>query len=251
MFYFKRKKVELKFFTSRPEVHEFAPIDYAKKFTPDWWKNLPNNNGFDFESKEIKKNMKGCVGVTGLMNKGFIMPLWSDAAIMVGAKGTNNYWYQFADKETVAVEHGQNQRGSFAPDDDYQHLKIVTPWIMQCKRDIPLYIGSASWHTPPNNMHILNGIVSPKYQTTTNVNILFSRTDKQQEFDLKLGQPIAQIIPMTDLDVRISTELVDSKEYNEIQQRTFSVLSFSHSYSKCKKLHKQRESKCPFGFGKK
>lgn len=249
MFYFKRKKVELKFFTTRSEVNEFAPVSYAKKHTPSWWRELPKS-GFDFDAKEIRKNMKGCVGVTSLLNEGFIMPMWTDAAFIIGEEGTNDYWYQFADGETEALQHNQGQRGSFAPDAEYQHLKIESPWFMRCKQDIPIYFGAATWHVPPSNMHVLTGIISPKYQSNTHINTLFKRTQDQQRISIELGHPLAQMIPLTEKQVVISTEVISKREQKDLMSTSFHPLSFSHSYSKIKKIRKEKEqSKCPFGFG--
>ena len=57
MFFFRKPKLVVDAFTSELYQHAFdyAPVDYATKFYPDWWKKLPKM------SKPIFANNKGDV----------------------------------------------------------------------------------------------------------------------------------------------------------------------------------------------
>jgi hypothetical protein len=241
IFLFKPKTVNVDLFTARKEVIDFAPIDYSRKFIPDWWKDLPKQN---LEEIEKLKTMRTCVGVTDLFQQGFIIPIWSDIVIDVGAKGTTEGSYQYADNLSIAEFHAAQQRGYFAPEMEYMHIKLQTPWAAKTKESINWMLVDAQYQQDDlRNYSLSIGLMNFKYQHSLNLNALFFRQEEKKRILLKHGKPVAQLIPLTEKPVRITRHLVDQKEYDNF----FTLqkpIAFQASYYKQKQITEAKE--CPY-----
>ena len=101
MFFFRKPKLILDAFTSELYQHafEYAPVDYAIKFYPDWWKKLPkltkpilsDNTG----DATHNTNMKYCDGLTNEYRNSVIIPMWCDFLFKYNEDGS--WVYNFAD----------------------------------------------------------------------------------------------------------------------------------------------------------
>jgi hypothetical protein len=247
MFFNKRKKIVVDAFTYKAAVHDFFPIERATKFFPKWWTDLPK----DYESIQYNipvrySTMKHCTGFIDLYKNSFILPMWSDLSIKTYEDGTYNYVYSEGDPRPV-VSHPKVEYGNAF--DSYIHLKIESPWAIREKTGIQFYYGSPSWNQLDllSKVHIVPGLLDFKYQDSTHVNMLVNRENSIIEF--KHGQPMAQIVPLSEHDFEIKTHLLSKQEYFSMVEKNSYKMSFLNRFKRTKSLVKQTEKKCPFGFG--
>lgn len=238
----KPSKIILDCFTYRNDVHNLHPVSKAIDFIPDWWKELPN---FDETELAPKNTMKKCRGFIDLYINSIAIPMWSDLVINYDDKGVQ---YQYADMLSEIANHDYSQRRGFLPNNP--NLKLISPWLFQTKEEInfmtfkPMY----NYHESID-FDVCIGIVNFKYQSITNINIVLPQTDKAKKFTINAGQPIWQLVPQTEKKVEIKTHLVSRDEFIKIKEKTGKV-KFVDSYGYTKKILQQKQSKCPFGFGK-
>ena len=242
MFFFKRSKVTVDCFTLNYGTNELFPIQEANNFYPEWWKTLPktyeslNNWGLSIP----RPTMKQCIGMTNLYTHGFVLPMWTELIIQTTA---TQWFYEFAlGNDIVSHDVEQYQK----PISDYHHLKITSPWFLAEKTGI-----NFMWTAPTYNIienlgkyHTLPGIMDYKYNVGTNINMLLPKVDNK--IMLKSGQPLAHIVPMTDKDVKIKTQVVTQEELSKIQVHTYDS-SFTNRYRTNRRIN---ERKCPFGRSK-
>lgn len=246
IFFFKKNTITLDCFTNRSEVYNYFPIEHSVKHIPSWWKRLSKSesNGFNKQN-----NMKACQGFIDLYRLGITIPLWSDFNVIMN--GTKTIHWVFSDEDTTAIPHDPEQRGEFAAYPGYAHLKIISPWIFKTKENVKWYFSNVAWNIDyPDQAISLPGILDFKYQTATNLNLLFKLSEANQILKFGMGSPIAQIYPLTEKKVIIKNHLVDDQEYKNMKRLHHN--SFSNLYNNRKKLIDEtiERNKCPFGFGR-
>jgi len=241
MFFIKSRQIIVDCFTSRPDVFEFAKPDKATNFFPKWWKELNAN----------EVNMKGCAGFIDLFSNSFCFPMWSDLSVEIGAAGSEQYIWQFADETSIAISHNKEQWGDFLTA-DYQHLKLENPWALRSKDKCNFYFSQPVYNgigiNEQDGIVILPGIINFKYQSSLNINILFKRGIEPNNFMFDFGMPIGSITPMTERKVKLKYHLVTIEEERNIRLSTSPKISFTKSYYKLKKI--KSRGKCPLGFSK-
>ena len=244
---FKRfqKPIILDCYTCDSSAFNTSKIQPATKFLPDWWKQIPKYNS-EPGSLAIYPTMKGCSGFTDLFKTGFILPLWSDVAIEVGAIGTEYYRYQFSDKVSSAVSHAPDQRGSAYPVTNYLHLKLISPWLLSCDEPINFMFTDPVWtRDDPTQFTTLPGILEFVYQKGTNINLLFKRPPETIVQTLHFGQPLAQLVPLTERRVELKHHLISDAEYRSLKNIGTNV-TFLGKYRANKQSIKANG--CPFHF---
>jgi hypothetical protein len=240
-FHIPKKKIVLECVTPSEAVAKFAPIARAGKFLPDWWKDIARN-----PPTQAGIDMRGCAGMVDMYSHGFMIPMWSELHVTIGAKGTNAYAYKYADKRSFAEAHPATQRGSFLPETEYQHLKLVAPWYIQCDEDVKFIFMQPTWNFPVlGEFEVLTGIVDYKYQHSANINTMFTRKDGMEKVViLPFGQPIAHVVPLDPRPVDIKI-IVDPERYAQLHDRG-APLSFRNAYKQKKAIAKAQDKKCPF-----
>jgi len=247
MFFFKPKVIHLDCFTSEVIAHDFFPIDYSHKFFPQWWKDLPKvlddpNQFWGMNSA------KSCTGLNNFYSNGVTIPLWSD--LLIQQESQNIKWV-FSDRRTEMGHHLLKQLGNYLDEREYYHMKIISPWILKCKEDINFMWMQPTWSfNKPKEIIIPPGIIDYKYQGGTHINFFFTLTEenKQKNILIESGQPMVNIIPLSERKIKIHNHLISKEEYL-IKGEDFGIsFAFRNKYIKRKKLMKDKESKCPFGF---
>lgn len=229
-------KIIVDFYTTRPEVFEFAKPMKSSKFFPEWWKKLPKEQGAD--TLVPYSTMKRCVGFTDLYKKGFVLPLWSDLQVSLGEINNPTASWQFADFQSTAIDHPQDQRGDYLPSEQYQHLKLNNPWYAKCSEDIDWAFIDMPWNAAnPENIIMPTGIMNYHHQHSLNINLFFPRSAKPRIESLKYGQPLVQLIPLTERDVECRYHLISD---NELHKVVVPSLWFT------KKYHNIKAGRCPF-----
>jgi hypothetical protein len=252
MFWFKRKKLVIDAFTTHAGVYNFYPITHMKDAYPDWWKKLPPavNETTPYGVSVPMATIKKCDGLLALYARGFNIPLWTDLIIKTQTNGA--YSYQVA--LNISASGGESEQHSFSqmgPEfNDLIHFKLCNAWNFSEKTGVEFHFTSAWWNQIKllPYMHVPQAIVNYKYQISTEINLFFSKID--QTIELAAGQPMIQLIPLTEHDMDIRCHLISQQEMdkrNALHQNT----TFQNSYKLKKRALQDKEKKCPFGFGKK
>lgn len=235
IFSFKRTIV-VDCFTNRSDVYEYSKIDYARNFIPKWWKETPVKL---FTSFYPQPTMRTCAGFTSLYKEGFIIPMWSDLAVDVSPIGNTNFSWQFSDKQSSASSHATAQRGNYLPETDYVHLKLDNPWFLKTDKLIKFIWMQPSWNLNDfSKLHISPGITEYKYQHGANINLFIKRDVEQSIVNIDFGQPMAHLIPQSDVNIKLKHHLVSNDEYDKIFKLHTNV-SFTNKYSSIKKCHRK------------
>jgi hypothetical protein len=249
MFFFKKNKIVLDCFTNRPEVYEFARIDYIHKFFPEWWKNLPKTIPRPRSDQNYwipTSTMKACHGFIDMYTNSAVIPMWSDFQLKV--ENNLSYMWYFSDKKSLLTQHPNPQFGELFSEGNHFNRKFNTPWIVACKEDVKFSMEPMFYNFKiPNEYHIMPGVVDFKNQHGVNINMMIEL--KPQIVSMEVGQPLVRIRPFSERELEIKTHLVDERELDLILMKT-QIPVFHGKYKKVKDHKEKTESKCPFGFGK-
>jgi hypothetical protein len=244
MFFFKKNEVVVDAFISERYAHayDYAPIDYAEKFIPDWWKKLPKAE-LDFETMGRKKeSMKTCAGFIDHMSRGLIIPIWSD--LMLRTDYPDTYKFQFSDGISNCESHATRQRGSFQS--DRINIKIISPWLLKSEKNVSFTFLPTFWNNDIKpNYDLAIGTTNFYYQNSTHMNLLINPGEK---ISLNFGKPMLHIIPLTEKKIKLKRHLVTDDEWTRHNKRMIGM-SFTSAYFKLKKHREKmeiKESKCPF-----
>jgi hypothetical protein len=248
MFWRKNKPIILHCYTHRADVYNYFPLEKASKFIPNWFKKLPtpsflglHENG---EEKSVS-NLKECVGFINYFSKGFILPLWSDLFIALGKKGTLDYRWQFSDSQSVAEAHGSSSTGGAFLEEDYQHLKLNSPWMLRCDEHLEFLALEPEWYFEKlDGVHVLNGVIEFKINPGTNINMYLKRLTEEKHILIESGTPLYHFVPLTERNVVLKTHLVSETEFNNIHDGACRT-SFTRTFWKKRKI---RQKNCPYSF---
>jgi len=246
-FLFKRKPIHIDCFTANVSAYKYSPIQPANYFLPEWWKKLPKTFFVPDKNPPLhQQTMRRCAGFIDIYSKGLMLPLWSDLSIQMTSNGM--YSWRYADGESSCTIHRPEQLGSLLEEAKVEHMKITSPWIFSCNEDVQWYFTQPIWnHDAASNFCIPSGVLSFKYQGTTNINMLIRKQDTM--FTINQGTPMAHMVPLSDRPIKIKNHLLTGEEYFR-KDRFSRPLHFENSYYKRIKILKEKESKCPFGFKK-
>lgn len=238
MFFFKPKTIVVDCLTADHHVYEHARIDHAKKFIPKWWRDIPLPDKSQFAPK---KNMRFCSGFIDYYMNGFIIPLWSDLSMEVGALGTREYKWYFSDEKSTSDYHEPYQWGSFFSPEEFMHMKLQSPWRMKSKRSLKFHWSEPTWNMLNDDFRVLPANLDFKYQTTTNVNFVLPRKAEPYVKLLPFMTPLVHLAPMTEHNVKIKHHLVSREEIAKLDSPRF---KFTSKYYFNKTLKDKK--RCPF-----
>lgn len=243
MFWTKREKVHVDVYTHLPDVYKNSAITPAKKVIPQWIKQLPSTNKLDLETLTYPTNMKGCVGVTNVLKEGFIIPLWSDLVLDIFEEGETGYRWNLSDPLVDASAHSPLERGSYAEETKYAHIKLHSPWAITTKESLKWVWQQPVWHfTDPAEIVVPNAVLDYSTLADTNVNLLVKRASERKQIFVKANTPLVQLIPMTEKEVVLHEHLVTYDEWLRILRSKSSASTFRNKHA----FANIPESKCPF-----
>lgn len=234
-----KRPIVIDFYTDRADVYKFSRPMKAIKALPQWWKNLPTTATLN--PMQPRASMKRCNGFIDLYSNGFVMPMWSDLNVNIGSIGNSSYRWQYADSLSNLEPHPPQQRGEYLPDKNYQHLKLICPWVGVCKEDISWMMVGAVWNfDKPETIIIPPAVLDFKYQTSLNVNMFFTRGEQEQMVSFEHGQPLVHVVQMSNRPIVCKYHLVSPQE---LQAHTTPSLRFNKNY---KSIKAASNGKCPF-----
>lgn len=243
LFLFKKPEIHVDFFTYHSSAYEYAPIDYASKFLPEWWKRLPKSVHLDGLIEE-KPTMKTCYGFTSYYRYGLMIPMWCDFKLEVGSQQSKKVGYVFADTRGKVMHHDTYQRGEYLNDQEYFHLKLIVPWLAKCKDSVPWVFQHSTWNfNEPEKLIIPPGIVEYKHQHALNVNMFVKMGETPYTLDIPFRTPMAHIIPLTEKRIVVHKHMISTEQWNEMNVEP--IVKFINNIPTVKNMEKR---KCPFNF---
>lgn len=242
IFFFKKKKITIDCFTSNKAAYEVFKVDHAKKFFPEWWKQLPNAIRRDEKYDDLTgSTMKTCSGIVDYYKSGFIIPLWSDTIIETGPIGRSYLRVCFADPTADSQQHPSIQRGSFLPDKEYSHIKLASPWHIECNKSMQFTMVKPIWnYNDPTEFILPPGSLNLYYQHASNVNIFIKHKSQNHKIQLTAGTPLAHLIPQSEESIEIKCHFLRRAEFDE-RSRTPFKYSFTKGYSTYVRAKKEIE----------
>jgi hypothetical protein len=251
MFNFFKKDLVLHCYTADASVYNYAPIQKAANFLPEWWRKLPKLVPDTGKKRVVPiSTMKHCAGFTGIYSKGFILPLWCDLNLIIGGlqdpdiPGQDEYYYQFSDLRSEIMTHLEEQHVGVYPTNAYQHLKIMSPWVIRCEEDIDFAVIQPTWNfNTPEYMFIPPGTLNFKHQTNTHINFFWKRDKEQKLHNLTFGQPLMHFIPLTERKIQLQHHLVSVEELNRVISIN-TATSFTNKYKR--NINRLKKNNCPY-----
>lgn len=239
IFKFKKSKINLDCFTYIDQLADLFPIIESPKALPAWHRALPtqvNVNNPLFPSLS-QPTIKGCPGMTDFFKNSITIPNWIEHRFSVQPDG--NMHFMGLREDMPYESHPKHiQMGSAMP--NYAHLKLSSPWQIKEKTGIKWVWVQASWNQEdPCQYSIPPGIVNYNEQHTSNVNILIPTNNSPKEIVINAGEPLVQLIPMSDLPVAIHIHKIDHREWTRMRTYTHSTI---HSFLKSRKILKSKDN---------
>lgn len=234
------KPIFVDMYTDKSYVYEYAQPGPASEFYPDWWAGI----GKSTKDGAIEyPTIKSCEGFVAQYRRGLIIPMWSDLMVEIAPVGSTGYRWTYSDGKSVAKVHPAEQRGTYLPETEYQHLKLDTPWVFKCDEDVAFQWVQPMWNFDnPESVLIPPGVVNFKYQFAVNINMLFKRGTATREVLIEHGQPMVHLVPLTERPVVFRAHLVTNDEITKLSGLRTSI-KFVGTYRRIKNLL----SRCPFG----
>jgi len=230
------RPITLDAYTEHAGVYYQNPIVKSTQTYPEWWKSLKSHCGVATESSPIVTPMatiKVCEGLLDMYKNMFTIPLWTDIIIKYDEQG-NFAWKSSAD-DTKIGHHppAQFEHEEFA---DLIHMKITVPWQLQEKSGVNFQLFNSDWNKPSDmfKFRIPGGVLNYKYQCGANCNIWLP---KKVDADISLyaGEPLINLLPLTERKVILKTHLVESKEMKEMANKFAYSSKFHGRYRIMKK----------------
>lgn len=249
-FFNRTPKIYVDNFTYLQHVYEYVPIIKASKAIPEWWKSLDRGgkttySGAPNYERNRNQTMKTCYGALELFKRGMILEYWADIEVH-SEEDFFLYYYSCGKKPD---SHPDFQRGQGF--EKYHHLKLVSPWCTKEKTGVHFLYMGAEYSLDNIDIKVPPGILNFSWNNSSNFNFFFPK--KQYKFDIRMGQPLAHIIPLSDGELVIKNHLISSAEYDSIKLHSTSSHYGWRGMSKMLERSKSRQAdkKCPFGFGDK
>ena len=237
LFKFKKSKINLDCFTYLP-ISELFPIAPSQKVLPAWFRSLPphvSTNNPKFPTLQ-QNTMKGCAGINDYFKNSITITNWIEHRFSVQPDRSIHFMGLREDLEYDS--HPKHiQMGNAMP--DCVHIKIPSPWQFKEKTGVNWAWIQSSWHMDdPCEYSIPPGIVNYQEQHTTNVNALIPCHSTSKEIVIPAGQPLVQLVPMSDKDVDIHMHQITYEEW--VSYRTYSHSSV-HNFLKTRKILKSNK----------
>jgi len=243
-----KEEIILDCYTYLPYAYEYAQIDYAISYSPNWWKKMPS------VSTETKKaTVKSCVAILDYFKKGIVIPSWFEMELNVAEK-TNDLWYTWiASNPDVSTDnsHTPDQLDGFAGADG-KNIKITSPWKFVTEEEIYFSWTEPSWHLRDllSYVTVLPGIINFKFQNATEINLFVTNKNSPEKFIIPSLTPLVILHPLTEKRIVIRNHLISKDEWDNMLGAQSLILKRNPTdltYKKRKNLLKKLgEDRCPF-----
>jgi hypothetical protein len=186
----KLKPGEIRFTPMDNRLMEMPPVVNTVVNLPSWFKRIQKNQG----------SLRACAGTIDLLSAGVTIPLWTNYYFRLDPTGKD--WEMAADEmspeagisRVSAFSHGSTgtcPMTSVREIETGSYPKIINPWRIETAPGWSSLILPIYWE-PNLNYDVVPAIVHTDFYHTANI-VLNIKTD--QEFMVKFGTPMVQIIP--------------------------------------------------------
>ena len=183
---------KIEFFHNSPSGSDYPPRP-AKNFIPKEYKNLESHKDNDLRNSTVKK----CVPFLDALTGGYIIPFFQDYLITMDFEKKN---FDVRSVYGEAPAHGSHQLPNNYQDGAKPIGKFENKWVIKTP---PGYscLFMHPINTPKKDFEIISGIVDTDSWVDT---VLFpyyirrhdeSETKKMIQIQIKIGDPMVQIIP--------------------------------------------------------
>jgi len=230
IFKFKSKPIYLDFFTNNYQTKQLFDISGGNSYKPDWWKKVESridHSGID------RRNIKRCAGFLDYFRMSYVVPLPYEVHISINSGRYNLYTPEKGDvTDIVSSAHPPAQRGDYAPEQSYSHVKLPIHWVADCNKDISSIITPPCW---TDSLHLdtvntLSAVRNFYYSHSTQWHFILNKKHNTS-FTLNAGIPCYHFTPLTDKKVVVRSHY-DPDKTDEILNRKAFNWSFSKSYHK-------------------
>lgn len=210
-----KKKLKVQLYTDDSHAYEMFKPDHSKKFIPDWWRKLPVSRPDTHEHIHVDglevAGMKTCPAIIGYMKQGFIIP--SVASITVQRHMDGKIAFDvLPEKYKTPSSHTAQDYGDHKP--GMQHIKFQLPWRIVTNESIEWLWTQPTWHQSNPLSHWASpGTIDFKYTHVAEYNLFLPQGGR---FSVKPGDPIVQLIPLTEREIDIDVKLVSTEEFNRL-----------------------------------
>jgi hypothetical protein len=214
-FFFKKKEIVLDCFTYAPHVYDYAKIDRASNYIPQWWKDTPSATP---GSNGKLATIKHCIGLIDFFREGIVIPSWFEMELNIHEFASQNRELYHWDASSSIVKtdnsHHSEQFYGFAGEAGH-NMKITSPWAFRTKEFVNFTWTQPTWNNRSfiSNLQILPAVINFKYQHATEINYFLLIKKEKQEVTVPPLTPLVIMHPLTDQNIIIKNHLVSKDEW--------------------------------------
>lgn len=228
----RKKTINLKCYCVEPQTNHLFPIQKAKDFVPDWFKNLPPYK------EGVMPTTRVCPGIKDAHSKGIIVPLWSDLKIYYDQDGKIEVTSPLNTHNKQAEVHNPEQWGRQYK--GWQHVKILSPWFIECDEAVPFMMLEPFWfRNDVPEYRIAPGVLEFKYQHACHGQVFLPPTKEPKVIAMEGSVPFAHLVPLEDVDINIEICELDQASFNRVVHK--SHWTWGNIYYKTKKVMERLE----------
>lgn len=219
-------------------VEYFAPTKSMTRL-PDWFSKIKKHD-------PRGNTMRQCPGFIELFKKSISIPMWQDMSLTYrdaeiqhidipsknfgGKDGTNIL--------NVVQQHHPYQWANQW--ENHAHIKLMNPWIVQCKKPIPFLLHDPTWHKEKiTDWQVVPGVNEFVVNSSLHLNMYLPRYKTDKTIQWHAGDIMAYLTPLIDTKINIVIEQVSIEEFEK--QMWF---RFGNSYSKALQRINKMLRKC-------
>lgn len=255
---FAPKKPTVRFWTNYPGLPEIEPIVKGTQEIPKWMKSMPSKtSGLGSGIIGHLLTAKTCPGIVDYFSHAYVLKMWTDVVFTIEQRenGTYNFGVETPSNGNFKFDsHLREQYQDYIPQEvrDYNTwvVKAVSPWKLETPPgysvlQLPMY-----YHYN-RDFEVLPGVIDTDYHHEMNQQMMFFQPGK---YTIKRGTPLCMFIPFKrqEYDLVCEEGTVED-EKNDFRSFLWVASKFGSGYRQKQKYHKEKnkQSKCPFGFGDK
>jgi hypothetical protein len=212
LFLKKNKKIIIDCFTYSHDVYEYAKIEHAIKYVPDWWKET-------LAVYNEKLTVKKCPAFLNFFKRGLVIPSWFELEISISKKEEKIWkWECSSVYFDMTDSHDSTQFEKFAGPDG-QNFKFTSPWVFRTKEDVDFLWSQPTWNMRENLFKFCNlpAVVNFKDQNSTNINYFFEYKEEETFIKIEPLTPLVVLHPLSEREIEIRNHLVSTGEFNNIR----------------------------------
>ena len=238
MFFKKKNKSVVQFFTANEQVLARAPITEAKETPPQWWKSLPGyvdfhtdklpsnaieRNWFKVMSAKYKsyfsKTAKVCPGIMGAVQLGYNVPMWCELDIFFNHE-TGWIDWRFVNSEfklEMSNKYPLLTNTNIAQGEKQFLIKLFGPWEAQLPEGHEALLIPPLYKDYPEGVICMPGILkndAHMKRTSLNAFLVLDFSDREH-IRIPFGETLFQLIVYSTPKLKHKLNLVEKTEMNK------------------------------------